>query len=452
MRTGEKVAGALTFGSIRALSFTEEDAAVMQIFAASLAMALSHSAVVEDARKHITQIELINNVTRQITSTLQLEVLLNAAATTIQKTFNYFDVTVFLLSEDRQELILEAHAGNFVDFLPHGYRQKVDEGLVGWVVRNGQKILCNDVSQDPRYLVYAYHSTKSELALPIEIDGVITGVLNVEDTKLHAFDETDAMVLETLSDQLGIAIKNARLYDEVRTANMKLIEVGQMKSDFLGIVSHDFRSPLASIILAGKALLKNEEIQKNARVKEYIRIIVEQANRLNLLAEDTLSITKIESGQMNYFFKVVNTERLIQDAVSMVRMTKNHTLQVRPDPNVPFIKGDQTKLRQVVQNLVSNAVKYSPRGGMVSVTVQEYSPEQIMVSVGDEGIGIAASEQEKLFKKFSRIETGESKDIKGAGLGLWICREVVEAHGGKIWIESEPGKGTTVRFTLNKAQ
>ncbi len=451
MKAGGETIGALAFASIKSSAFTEDDAVIAQMLSLVLSSALTNEAILENTRKHVAQIELLNEVTSQLTSTLQLDELLNAAASSIQKNFNYFDVTVFLLSEDKQELVLEAHAGNFIDFLPHGYRQKIGKGLIGWVIEHGEIVLCNDVSQDPRYMIYEYHNTKSELAIPITIDDEIAGVLNVEDTKLHAFDDTDIMVLETLSDHLGIAIKNAKLYDEVLKTNMKLTEVDKMKSEFLGIVSHDFRSPLSSIILAGKSLLKNESVQGLQRVKEYLQIIVDQANRLNQLAEDTLSITKIESGQLSFYFKIVNIERLVQDAISMVRFSNRHQMTYSVDPNVAFIKGDQTKLRQVVQNLVSNAVKYSPKGGKVCVTVEDYSPEKILVSVSDEGIGIPSEQVDKLFKKFSRVNSNEVRDIKGAGLGLWICKEIVEAHGGKIWIESQLGKGSIMKFTINKA-
>jgi signal transduction histidine kinase len=273
----------------------------------------------------------------------------------------------------------------------------------------------------------------------------------VEDRKLHAFDETDGVVLETLCEQLGGALKNARLYEEVQRTNLKLIELDKMKSEFLGIVSHDFRSPLSSIILAGKALLKNEDVQKVKRFKDYLQIIVDQANKLNQLAEDTLSITKIESGRLSYNFKVVNVERLIQDAISMVRISSRHTISLEVEPNVLFIKADQAKLRQVVQNLIGNAVKYSPRGGSITVSAREHETDQMLFRVSDEGIGIPAEKLDSLFRKFSRVDTGEGSQIKGAGLGLWICKEVVEAHGGTIWVESESGKGTTILFTIKKA-
>lgn len=404
-----------------------------------------------DAGKRLAQIKLISEVTNRMTADMDIQDLLNVAAVSIQKTFNYFDVTVFIVTPDGAMLDLAAHSGNFTDFLPHGYQQEISKGFVGWVAQNDEVILCNDVRSDDKYLAYEYHNTRSEIALPIRIDERVIGVLNVEDTRLNAFDETDALVLSTLSDQLGIAIKNARLYEEVRRANMKLIEVDTMKSEFLGIVSHDFRSPLSSIMLAARSLLKNEAIQSLPRAREYMQLIVDQAVRLNQLAEDTLSITKIESGQLTYYFKIVNIERLIQDAASMVRFSKRHEFEYSVDPEALFIKGDQTKLRQVIQNLVSNAVKYSPRGGRVRVAASNHSEEEILIAVSDQGMGVPAGKLDKLFKKFSRVDSADTKAIKGAGLGLWICREVVTSHGGKIWMESEPGKGSTVKFVLRKS-
>jgi len=399
-------------------------------------------------QKRLAQIRLISEVTNRMSADLDLQELLDIAAASIQITFNYFDVTVFLITAGGKMLDLSAHAGNFTDFLPHGYQQNIDKGFIGRAARMGEIVMCNDVRSRPDYLAYEYHNTKSEIALPIAIDGKVIGVLNVEDTRLNAFDDTDSLVLSTLSDQLGIAMKNARLYEEVRQANMKLIELDTMKSDFLGIVSHDFRSPLSSIMLAARSLLKNEVIQSIPRAKEYMQLIVDQAVRLNQLAEDTLSITKIESGQMTYYFKIVNMERLIEDAGSMVRFSKRHEIEYHVDPEAIFVKGDQTKLRQVFQNVVSNAVKYSPAGGKIKVDVQNHSPDEILAAVSDQGMGVPPEKLGKLFQKFSRVDSRESKEIKGAGLGLWICREIVVAHGGRIWMESEPGSGSTVKFIL----
>lgn len=452
LRTGHETIGSLTFASAKAGAYREQEMWIAQLLAIQSATALNNASIFDDARKRLSQIELVNEIAEKLTSKLELDELLNSAAETIQSSFNYFDVTIFLIDRQTNEANLVAHAGSYVDFLPNGYRQQLSEGVVGWVATNGEYCLLNDVGEDSRYMAYEYHSTRSELAVPIRVGEEIVGVLNVEDTKLHAFDETDAVVLDTLCDQLGSAINNAKLFDEVKKANAKLTELDRMKSDFLGIVSHDFRSPLASIILAARALLKKGDTVDQRRMTEYLTIIVDQANRLSMLAEDTLSITKMESGQLNYFFKVVNVERMIKDAASLVHFSRRHTLEACIDGNVSYIKGDQTKLRQVVQNLLSNAVKYSPQGGKVVVTASDRGEDQILISVADEGIGIPAEQVHRLFQKFSRIDTHEARDIKGSGLGLWICKEIVRAHGGEVWVESEYGNGSKFCFTLKKAQ
>jgi K+-sensing histidine kinase KdpD len=416
-----------------------------------VAVALQHTAMFEDAKKRISQIELVNELAEDLTSTLELDELLTAAADTIRKAFNLYDVTVFLVDRPQLEAYLVAHAGTHNDFLPIGYRQKFGEGIVGWTIAHDERVLVDDVTKDPRYVSNVYTETRSELAIPIRVEHEIVGVLNVEDVRPQAFDETDAIVLETLCDQLGSAIKNAQLYDRLKRTNAKLTELDRMKSDFLGIVSHDFRSPLASIVLAAKALLKRPDTVDQRRLAEYLQLIVDQANKLIRLAEDTLSMTKMEAGQLNYFFNMVSLERVIKDAMAGVNLTRRHEMALEIDPRVGFVRGDQTKLRQVLQNLLSNAVKYSPAGGRITIRAAHHSAENIVVAVSDEGIGIPKDQVPRLFQKFSRIDTPEAREIKGSGLGLWICREIVRAHGGVIWVDANPAKGSTFAFTLKKA-
>lgn len=284
---------------------------------------------------------------------------------------------------------------------------------------------------EPLFISYAYHNTNSELALPIKVGSGVVGILNIEDTKLHAFDETDVVVLSTLCDQLGSAIHNATLYNEVKESNRKLLELDKLKSDFVGIVSHDFRTPLSSIMLAAKSLVKKEIAATNEHFKEYLNIIIDQAAKLSQLAEDTLTITKMESGQLSYYFKLVNIETLVKEAVSMVKFSNRHQLQYNIELDASFVKGDQSKLRQVLLNLVSNAVKYSPRG-KIGISVVNHDSDEILLSVKDDGIGIPENQLEKLFQKFSRVDSDEVSNIKGSGLGLWISREIIKAHGENL--------------------
>jgi signal transduction histidine kinase len=451
LRTGDETIGALGFASRAGNAFGEHDIVLAQLLATQVAIALQNNAVFADAQRRIAQIELVNELAEDLTSTLELEQLLAAAAETIRKTCNFFDVSIFLVDRPRQEAYLVAHSGTHVDFLPAGYRQKFSEGIVGWAISHDERVMSADVTKDPRYSANLYTETRSEMAIPIRVEHEIVGVLNVEDERSGAFDETDAIVLETLCDQLGSAIKNAQLYDRLKRTNAKLTEFDRMKSDFLGIVSHDFRSPLASIVLAASALLKRPDTVDTRRLREYLTVIVDQANRLIRLAEDTLSMTKMEAGQLNYFFNMVNLERLVKDTISTVMISGRHTVSYEIDPRVAYVRGDQSKLRQVLQNLLSNAVKYSPAGGKVTIRAAHHNAEQLVVAVIDEGIGIPADQQGKLFQKFSRVDSPQSKEIKGSGLGLWICREIIKAHGGQIWLESHVGRGSTFAFTLKKA-
>ncbi|MEW6509434.1 MAG: GAF domain-containing protein [Bacteroidota bacterium] len=451
LRTGDETVGALAFASPEPAAYQEQELVLAQLLATQTAVALQNTALFEDAKKRIAQIELVNELAEDLTSTLELDALLTAAAETIRKTFSYYDVTIFLVDRPQEEAYVVAHSGAHPNSLPNGFRQKFSEGIVGWAITHDERVLVDDVSADPRYVSHSDSEAVSELVIPIRVEHEIVGVLNVEDRHPAAFDETDAIVLETLCDQLGSAIKNAQLYDQVKRANAKLTELDRMKSDFLGIVSHDFRSPLASIVLAAKGLLKRPEAVDRNRLTEYLQLIVDQANRLVRLAEDTLSITKMEAGQLSYFFNMVSLERLIKDAMSGVNLSNRHTLTCEIDPRVEYVRGDQTKLRQVLQNLLSNAVKYSPAGGKITIRAAHHSADHLVVAVSDEGIGIPQDQVSRLFQKFSRIDTPQAREIKGSGLGLWICKEIVRAHGGVIWVDRNQGKGSTFAFTLRKA-
>ncbi|MEK9137962.1 MAG: GAF domain-containing protein, partial [Bacteroidota bacterium] len=175
LRTGIETIGALTLSSARPGMYGEHEMCLAQLLALQVAIAINNTALFDDAKKRISQIELVNEIAEKLTSTLELNEILDSAAETIRKNFNYFDVTIFLVNRQEGEVLLVAHSGNYVDFLPHGYRQKTSEGIVGWVATHGQKLLANDVTEDPRYVAYEYHSTKSELTVPIRIDGETVG-------------------------------------------------------------------------------------------------------------------------------------------------------------------------------------------------------------------------------------------------------------------------------------
>lgn len=451
LNTGQVTNGAIGFASATKLAFGQRDMVIAQMLATHIGVTIQNLGLFDEAQRRITQIELVNEFAQRLTGTLELKDLLQTVVDAIRRSFKYFDVGFFMLDPTEREVELIAHSGEMEAFLPPQYRQSLDDGIVGWVAKHGQRVLCGDVRRDSRYFSYAHDETRSELAIPIHIENEVVGVLNAEDRELNAFDETDAAVLETICEQLGGAIRNARLYEQLKKNNAKLQEVDRMKSDFLGIVSHDFRSPLSTIILAANSLQKRWEALDKGKVDEYLGMVVDQATKLANLAEDVLSISRMEAGKLSYYFSSVNLGRIINDAASMVKFSSRHTLDAPVDAGSALVKADQAKLRQVVQNLLSNAVKYSPGGGAVRVRIADHLNDFLRVTIEDDGIGIPENQMGKLFQKFSRIDSEETKKISGSGLGLWICKEIVKAHGGDIWAENRPGRGTSFTFTIRRA-
>ncbi|HEX9655299.1 MAG TPA: ATP-binding protein [Bacteroidota bacterium] len=450
LRAADAILGSMVFCSSTKSKYNDLAMWIAQLLGQHVAVALRNTTLFEDARKRIAQIELVNQIGEHLTSTLKLEEVFVSAAERIQSSFSYYDVSIFMLNPNEKTLVLVAHSGANTEFLPNGYTQQLGEGIIGWVAGHAKRVLANDVLDDPRYSSFVDKRTRSELALPIIIEREVVGVLNIEDIRVQAFDTTDAVVLETLCDQLASAIRNARLFEQVKAANEKLTELDRMKSDFISIVSHDFRSPLASIILAAKGAVAQGEKINPARVDEHLKIIVEQATRLTHLAEDTLSTTKMESGRLAYQMEDLDTAYVVEEASSLVNLSRLHRVEVRIEEKAKTVYGDETKIRQVLHNLISNAVKYSPRGGKITIQAREQSSTMIVLSVSDEGVGIPPSQLNRLFQKFSRVTQESTREIKGSGLGLWICQEIVRAHGGEIWTESAPGTGSTFYFTLQK--
>lgn len=451
LRSGEELLGSLTFGSCRSNAFSESDLSIAQLLGVHVGLALRTLSMRNSSRKRETYLNSMFGALNELSSIPDPDELLSAVPSAVRKHFNYFDISVFSVKRESSQLVLVGHSGEYAEYLPWSYKLGLDKGLPGWVAMHGERLVVNDVTIDRRYVGPSNSTTKSALVIPIRSGSEVVGVLNIEEPSLNAFDETDTTIFQLFCDQLGNAFRSAARYRLLKEDRDRLSELDKLKTEFVGIVSHDFRSPLSSIMLAARGLLKFEELTESKQIKEYINIIIEQANRLNRLAEDTLSLTELESGQLSYSFKILNVERVIQDAMALVKFSSKHKLSYHIDPTVAYVKADQNKFRQVVTNLISNAVKYSPRGGEVTVEVKEYSGNEVLFAVKDEGVGIPEEQKEKLFKKFSRISHKEIKDIRGAGLGLWISKEIVKAHGGRIWFESEVGKGSTFYFTLKKA-
>jgi signal transduction histidine kinase len=218
-----------------------------------------------------------------------------------------------------------------------------------------------------------------------------------------------------------------------------------MKSEFVAIVAHDFRKPLMAIRGFAELVLEEPTLPEESK-QEFMRTVIAETDALAALANDTLLITQIETGQFQFRWSEIDLGPFILEAMPLG--LSEHSVLMDVPPQFPRIVADSDRLRQVLTNLVNNAVKYSPSGGSINIRCRQRGSEHVVIEVIDHGLGIPQEQVGILFQKFSRVRTDDHLRVQGTGLGLYICRLIVEGHGGQIWVESEIGKGSTFGLVL----
>jgi signal transduction histidine kinase len=227
-------------------------------------------------------------------------------------------------------------------------------------------------------------------------------------------------------------------------------EAEEMKSTFISVISHELKTPVALIKGYAGTLLRKDACWDAETLNEGLTVIEEESDRLTRLIDNLLDASRIQAGVLKLELGDVRLSQLAAKVVEGFRLqTEEHQFKLDFPADLPLVLADEERLRQVLSNLVDNAIKYSPGGGAIRVGGWS-EPARVVVYVADEGIGIPAEGQKKLFQRFYRVDSSMGRRTQGAGLGLFLSRAIVEAHGGRIWLRSEPEKGTTVFFSLPK--
>ncbi len=257
--------------------------------------------------------------------------------------------------------------------------------------------------------------------------------------------------------RVAVGVTYAPIFDrENRLVNLvanvrditRFREAEQLKTTFISIISHELKTPV-SLIKGYAGTLRREDARWDSRtVQESLTVIEEEADRLTGLIENLLDASRLQAGALKLNLSDVALDKLAAQLADKFRtQTDRHTFVVEFPPDFPPVRGDEERLRQVISNLLSNAIKYSPGGGAIQVKGR-VEPERVIVAVNDEGMGLPTEELEKVFERFYRADTAATKRAQGAGLGLFLAKAVVEAHGGQIWAASEAGRGATFSFSI----
>ncbi len=311
------------------------------------------------------------------------------------------------------------------------------------------KIVKNDFQDIPFILVTG--ALGEERAVEVLKSGASDYVLKDNLSRLpHAV----MTAIREAKDRLELKLAQERLKQyasELERANKELKRLDEIKSEFVSIASHELRTPLASIKNAVQLILRGKTGEINENQARFLQMAERNIDRLTNLLNDLLDISRIESGKVLMNFEELSLRGAIEFTLSSFKAqadAKSITLGMDVPEDIPNVYGDREKLEQILTNLIGNAIKFTPDGGLISVSARRFNEKMVAISVKDTGIGIPEDQLDKVFEKFHQVEGSLTRTVQGTGLGLAITKGLVEAGHGKIWVESEPGKGSTFTFTL----
>jgi PAS domain S-box-containing protein len=367
-----------------------------------------------------------------------------------------FARTVNLINERFNAVLREATGLAGAEMKERRHTLQLNEkSIVGKVTLDGQAVIVNDVTVNPLHKPNPLlPETRAEAAIPLRIGNRIIGAIDIQSKTVDAFTEDDVAVLQTLADQVAVAIDNARSFELSQEAVMEMREIDRLKSQFLANMSHELRTPLNSIIGFSRVIIKGIDGPVTELQQQDLTAIYNSGQHLLGLINDVLDLSKIEAGKMELAFDEVN----IADVTSSVLSTMSGLIKDKPiqmkriiEPNLPTVRADAIRVRQVMINLLSNASKFTDEGDILVEVGLKPGPtgrNELRVSVTDSGPGIAKQDQTKLFQAFSQVDDSPTRKTGGTGLGLSICQHIINMHGGRIWVDSDLGKGSTFHFTL----
>ena len=360
-----------------------------------------------------------------------------------------FERTAIVLLEDGNLRVFAA-AGEAADSVfPPGTVASVEGSVVEDVVDGGRTIYRDDMSE-PAYAEEADFlalGLRSRVVAPILSGAATIGAISVVRREPGAFRDGEIELLGLLGRLVGSAIQNIRAYEAERTTVEELRRLSALRADFVSLVSHELRSPMASVIGSARTLEQRWRELSPEQRESFLALIAHETSRLAELIGDVLDTSRIESGTFSYSFEDVDLARLVRDSAAAAEHGQDEvTVEAVVREPLPAVRGDRDRLRQVLVNLIDNAVKYSPPGDRVSVEAEQ-SDSRVVIEVRDRGPGISPEHQRLIFEKFGRANVAEHAK-PGTGLGLFIARSIAEAHGGALEVRSAPGRGATFRLSL----
>ena len=417
------------------------------------AVAIRNASSFSESQRRLRDMSALVDMAKQITGNLKLQSVLQTTVQILQGLMNARASTITMLTEGGDGVLVKAAVGINPEFM--NVRMQLSGSISGVVVQKGELVYIADTYNDPDFLFFD-EVVRSLMVVPLIIRDEPIGTLTIDSDRPNAFTESDKQLMTIAAAQVSIAITNARLFEELeeRAAELaiaydELKESDRLKDELVQNVSHELRTPLTFVKGYVDLLMDGDKGLLTAEQQEYLQIVSEKTDEITRIIEDIITLQRIDSGNLQ--LEVLPMAELLQTAVNNHRLVADKKgLSITytiPRGQKGIVRIDKGRMNQVLDNLIGNAFKFSPDGGTIYLSLLE-NENDVLISVVDEGIGMSAEKHQRIFERFYQIDGSSRRRFGGTGIGLAIVKRIIDAHEGKIWVESEINKGSAFFFTL----
>ena len=455
--------GAITVARRAVGPFSEPQIALLRTFAEQAVIAIENVRLftelqgrTEDLTRSVGELTALGAVSQALSSTLDVDIVLDTIVARANDLIGADGCTIFEYDEATEQFHLRATRNlepRLIELARGTPLRRGDQGILGRLPSERQPVQVPDITMgsysSPISAALIEAGYRAVVAVPLIREDHLIGALTMNRKRPGEFPAETIELLQTFATQSALAIQNARLFREIEIKSRQLEAASQHKSEFLANMSHELRTPLNAIIGFSEVLSEKMFGELNEKQEEYSKDIHASGQHLLSLINDILDLSKIEAGRMELELSDFHLPTALDSALTLVRERAGRrgiALHSSVDERLGQMRADERKVRQVVLNLLSNAIKFTPEGGRIEVAA--VSKDGLAeVSVTDTGAGIAPEDQEAIFEEFRQVGTADKK-VEGTGLGLTLCRKFIELHGGRIWVKSQLGAGSTFTFTI----
>jgi signal transduction histidine kinase/CheY-like chemotaxis protein len=455
MLVGDRVVGVLILWRLEVDPFGDRTIDLLTTFAAQAAIAIRNVQLFQELTRSVDELRALGEISQAVSSSLDLDEVLTTIVTRAVQLSRTEGGSIFEFDQETRLFHVRTCFGTEPELVSalRATRIHLDETFVGRAAASGEPQSAPDLSReasDPHIERLARAGWQSMLVVPLRWEQEIIGALVVRRRVTGPFSARTAELLETLASQSAVAIHNARVFRQLEDKSRQLEIASRHKSEFLASMSHELRTPLNAVIGFSDVLLERMFGDLNERQDEYLRDIRDSGRHLLELINEILDLSKVEAGRMELDPAQLALLPVLEHGLAMVRERAERSgvsLELTSDPAVDSVWADELKLKQVVLNLLTNAVKFTEAGGAVIVTARR-TGDVAEVTVRDTGVGIADDDRERIFEAFQRGGRGVRASTEGTGLGLTLSKRIVELHGGRLWMESTVGEGSLFGFSI----